>query len=1014
MKLPYYLKLQLIDFKQYLKIKVKLDEKSPLFRLIDNLLDEKQNEQTAGKIIDELLKIESSGTELSIHAGFIMALLYLYGCFIGQNTERCLRLLEKGEKALHSPSMSFFAKLLCGTIGIKQDYSHAMKLVESCLLLNEGYGVFVLAQMHLNGQGVPKDTTKAVELLEKNLQSFGEIPHLLAEILFNENIDKKRAISIFEKEAEAGAASSKYSLSQIYLKGEEVKKDLEKAVSYCQSAANEKYLRAVFKMAVWHHTGYLVKKDIALSMALLEEGASYQDIFSTVNLAFCYIEQKTQTNKERQIQGLMLLESARRTGYKDILSNLYCYYMNGEFVERDPIKALEILQEGKDDPCCQLMALILDDKGQDKQPSIYMEALKTMIEKGNQHAHLHLACLYSSDEHRFSEQSKNEKAIIAEQKRKEELKKIVEDLSASAINQNKRLILASYFKKGLGVEKNNERAIQYYLDALEEGAFNLSVAEIEYSLARCYKELSDKVNGTQPLFQRIASLSDEHAKSCILFMHRVADNYRNENKSCSLEAQFFLSQYYGAMHDFLRELKYLNLAADGGHISALHELATLYKGEKKGRIAIFPIANVEKAIEYLKRASELGCLSSMRELAKRYAQGFGVTQDVDKALQLYFKLILKRFLPAFFDLIEFYINEANKVEGVFYYDPLRAYILTAYCNDYVNKNSTLLDDHTKTQVWGVSQRVAHLLEQNPILKKFSTCKQTSEIFTLLKDYAQKARLVDKTKAIETNSSKDGKEKEEQRLMTHCVEIMGFCYQLGLGDAFNPIAAASNFRQAQSMGSSTALRNYKFMLDQNQGKFENIEVFIQYCQTIGTSDAHYILGEIFENGLYGIDPDPKRAEEQYKLSFQVEDKNLLVSLKQLEYKNVMEISNSLISSFASLREKFEDQNLFSMPGGICKLVAQYAVNREELRFKQKFYHSLAGSKKESTAQNAKQEKITDFKINTNTETNQKSTNPKQNGLIVDKDNISPKEGSKVEPKVRVYFQIKKRKNNVNLR
>lgn len=100
------------------------------------------------------------------------------------------------------------------------------------------------------------------------------------------------------------------------------------------------------------------------------------------------------------------------------------------------------------------------------------------------------------------------------------------------------------------------------------------------------------------------------------------------------DAQYALSQIYPALDDLPEEKKalwifWLRRAADGDHDTAQLDLAlALINGEGMPR-------NIEKGIDWLRRAALNGNPAAMSRLAYLYSEGIGVRQDKETAATFY-------------------------------------------------------------------------------------------------------------------------------------------------------------------------------------------------------------------------------------------------------------------------------------------------------------------------------------------------------------------------------------------
>ena len=105
--------------------------------------------------------------------------------------------------------------------------------------------------------------------------------------------------------------------------------------------------------------------------------------------------------------------------------------------------------------------------------------------------------------------------------------------------------------------------------------------------------------------------------------------YQSQAAQGNIEAQYMLAQMYasgrGVSQDASQARSYYKRAANSGHIDAEMALATLYMDE----------ATYDLARPYLERSSERGNVSAKYFLGTMYQNGFGVSQNMDRALEFY-------------------------------------------------------------------------------------------------------------------------------------------------------------------------------------------------------------------------------------------------------------------------------------------------------------------------------------------------------------------------------------------
>lgn len=176
--------------------------------------------------------------------------------------------------------------------------------------------------------------------------------------------------------------------------------------------------------------------------------------------------------------------------------------------------------------------------------------------------------------------------------------------SAKQGNKRAEYNVATYFRKGIGVEQNLTKAIEFYQ------------ASIKHGFADSYCELG-KIYRDYPGFEDIKLATE-------MFEYGVTDNI----SECQFQLGYTLEVF--GDKDFLQAQYYYLMAAKNNHEVAYLNLALAYD---YGRDGINK--DVAAAIKYYHKAAELGEGQAQANLGFKYEEGVGVEKDLDKAFTLY-------------------------------------------------------------------------------------------------------------------------------------------------------------------------------------------------------------------------------------------------------------------------------------------------------------------------------------------------------------------------------------------
>ena len=164
--------------------------------------------------------------------------------------------------------------------------------------------------------------------------------------------------------------------------------------------------------------------------------------------------------------------------------------------------------------------------------------------------------------------------------------------------------LGESYNYGLGVEENEEQAVEWYRKAAELGH-----AGAMYGLGGCY------------YFGKGVEVNEEQA----------VEWYRKAAELGHADAMYELGECYyygtGVTKNMEQAVKWYRKAAELGHADAMYELGECYYYGHGVEV------NEEQAVEWYHKAAELRQTDAMHMLAECYSSGTGVRQDAREAAQ---------------------------------------------------------------------------------------------------------------------------------------------------------------------------------------------------------------------------------------------------------------------------------------------------------------------------------------------------------------------------------------------
>jgi TPR repeat protein len=149
-----------------------------------------------------------------------------------------------------------------------------------------------MALLHERGQGVAKDEAKARDYFEQAVAKDFEsamvnLGRMHAEGRGGLTVDHAKAIALYEKAVEYGEAEGNANLSQNYLKGEGVPKDVARGIKLLQQSVDDGSYYGAYLLAQEHLMGTNMPRDAANAanhfVLALERGAEEAETVFVTN-----------------------------------------------------------------------------------------------------------------------------------------------------------------------------------------------------------------------------------------------------------------------------------------------------------------------------------------------------------------------------------------------------------------------------------------------------------------------------------------------------------------------------------------------------------------------------------------------------------------------------------------------------------------------------------------------------------------------------------------------------------
>lgn len=210
--------------------------------------------------------------------------------------------------------------------------------------------------------------------------------------------DTIEAHSLLKQAAEMGDTESMFYLGTLYTVDPKLK-DEKNAYKWIKMAAEKEWLPAIRQLGVLYRSGFGVEKDLTKALSILEVAAQKGDVSSYEVLADIYRTGELNGKKDYQKSREYLMKAAFKGSQKALLITAE-FYLYGEGVEKDPGKAIQLLKQASTNGLIEADLQLGDIYTLGKDVKLdFNEAFKhykIAAEAGNKHGMFKLALAYLS------------------------------------------------------------------------------------------------------------------------------------------------------------------------------------------------------------------------------------------------------------------------------------------------------------------------------------------------------------------------------------------------------------------------------------------------------------------------------------------------------------------------------------------------------------------------------------------------------------------------------------------
>ncbi|CTQ52989.1 Putative beta-lactamase HcpC precursor [Roseibium album] len=207
-----------------------------------------------------------------------------------------------------------------------------------------------LAQLHIEGEGVPVNPKKGLEIYYRLADKEPYFAHeLIGGFHFlglGGEVDYTKAFEYFSKSAALGNPSSEIHLGMMYEHGLGVERDYAKAAEFYRKALDKKLIGASTNLGILYRNGTGVEQDYDEANRLFQISADIGLTQGRANVGWMLLHGWGMPLDEKR--GLALIEDA--AAKEDFYGAFYMALLleDGEYVERDTERAMELYKIAAD------------------------------------------------------------------------------------------------------------------------------------------------------------------------------------------------------------------------------------------------------------------------------------------------------------------------------------------------------------------------------------------------------------------------------------------------------------------------------------------------------------------------------------------------------------------------------------------------------------------------------------------------------------------------------------------
>ena len=421
------------------------------------------------------------------------ALCLIRGAGTGQDLEKGLGLLRETVAEGCIRAAVKYAQCLEQGIFVKKDCGKALRIYERLASRRVPRGMYEAGRCSLDGIGTERDPDMGYSWFTLS-QAFGSVwgDFGMARCMMGGIVEncREEGTKLMIESAEKGCTDAMIMASQLYAKGGKIlKKDVDRSIAYLRMAAEMGNASAELTLSKYYADGTDVKKDSRLSVEYALRSAAHGNTEGCYVAGTCYLSGKGLPKDPAR--GFALIRISSDAGFMKATYALANCYLHGTGTNKDYTKARELHRSLADRGFAKSMFYLGESYYLGEQvPQDYAEAFR-LFSKGaeldNALCQYYLGECYmnghgvKADESvalkwykKAADQGHVISQRIIEDRRNRE---ILEDQtpfatfekSARSGNAQSMYIVGRYYEDGIGIEKDLNKAKDWYRKAKKRG-----------------------------------------------------------------------------------------------------------------------------------------------------------------------------------------------------------------------------------------------------------------------------------------------------------------------------------------------------------------------------------------------------------------------------------------------------------------------------------------------------------------------------------------------------------------